>query len=1432
MNAFNAANVDLICDNIFAEKDGSKIIDYEWVFPFAVPVLFIMWRMIHELYTKIPRLVRLCPEETMMEKFGISYSDYEIFRQWTLHFVYEYVGSDSLDVYRKKRISVDFTRIVEKELDKNRMYTKLYYDLGKGLNETNTIRQSIQLERDRFEVTFDFSAIEGMRGMRWNPVQGRMCRVQIENVECECKAEFVPWGAHVQNNGQTTTFLNTDPAYYINVWEPENLKSIKIQGRIHFLELNDVEQMITTIQAQLQNQNAEDGIKHPEKQEVVADGRGKIAAVKKLVKQMIGKEPREEVHGMRNSCMGSVDQFHYEKNTLSLAGWAFDNKYPMKRARIAFYANGKKIQEYPFIVIFRKDVAAALGNPAAEGCGFIFSASVQTAKSLNVFLEYDIEVGTGQFHLGTIPAEAGRGSEDEIWIFPIEDPKSLGNLRFFMKHHLMAKPLVYPESLAKQTIDVIIPVYNGLEYFDKLFAGIEKTRLSYRLIIVDDKSPDPRVKEYLDRYAAAHENVILLRNEQNMGFLPSVNRALAMAENHVALVNTDVEVPEEWLERLMLPIITKEKVATSTPFTTCGTICSFPRFCEDNPIFEEMQLWQIDEVFRKVKPQYPVMPTGIGFCMGMNIHAIRKVGLLDAKTFGKGYGEENDWCQRAIKAGYQNVQADNLFVYHKHGGSFSSEEKRRLLEHNLAELSRKHPNYNRDTAEYCRRDPSRTIRQYAVLKLLNKKLDVPTIVAFDHNLGGGATEYLIEKRRIALSEGYRFITIRYDNPGTKYYLNYEYKSYEIECFSNELETLLEQIQRVDEIWINELVTYQNFYQTLSRIVELKREHKAHLKMLLHDFFFVCPAINLMNAEGKYCGAAEAEVCNQCIPCNKSNACLEYESGSVWRERWKNFLLECDAIIAFSDDTARLFKKVYPDVYHLHVIPHKPHYLPALDKKVKTTNTLNIGLLGVLCYKKGLDVVKQMVSYIEQNQLNIRIKLIGVTDEEIDSPVFSCTGRYTRDQLPRLTMQEDIDVFLIPSIWPETFSYTTSEIMSMNMPVAVFPIGAPVERVQHYAKGLVISKADTETIISEITDFIEHTLQYSQMMIQNKKILFVGEEISFASRYRVEHFREQLIYHGYASEFIQIDEREQIDMSKYAALVFYRCSNRAGVEKLVKLARKLEMAVYYDIDDFIFRYDEISHLHFLTGSEYADFREKTEQIHACMELCDGYFTSTNTLAEQIQKEFPEKPVVINRNCASVEMQVLSHEALEQTDKDPDKICIGYFSGSRTHDQDFEVAEKALKYVLEKYPQVHIKLVGVLSESKLKGMESRTEKLPFMAWQQLPAAIAGIDINLMPLEDSLFQCCKSENKWMEAALVKVPSVMSRNREMELVIENGKTAWLCQTEEEWIQALENLITDEKARRAMGENAYQVVMEHYVTSNTGKDAREELLCSRGFSK
>ena len=157
--------------------------------------------------------------------------------------------------------------------------------------------------------------------------------------------------------------------------------------------------------------------------------------------------------------------------------------------------------------------------------------------------------------------------------------------------------------------------------------------------------------------------------------------------------------------------------------------------------------------------------------------------------------------------------------------------------------------------------------------------------------------------------------------------------------------------RVDEIWINELVTYQNSYGTLERILRLKREQ---VRSSLCFFMISLPFAGSESdrCRRKYCGVPSCEVCDKCIPDNRSNACTEYGTGTLWRTKFREFLSNCDEIRAFSDDTARLFKRAYPDVYNLHVIPHAPHYLPAVKKIKKQQRPLTLVLSAYSATKKA------------------------------------------------------------------------------------------------------------------------------------------------------------------------------------------------------------------------------------------------------------------------------------------------------------------------------------------------------------------------------------------------------------------------------------------------------------------------------------------------
>ena len=1006
------------------------------------------------------------------------------------------------------------------------------------------------------------------------------------------------------------------------------------------------------------------------------------------------------------------------------------------------------------------------------------------------------------------------------------------NLVSWIKSNAIKKPVLHAETDTKTeteierhdyTVDIIIPVYNGFEYLDALFRSLVRTDINYNVYVIDDCSTDERVAEYLRNLAEKDTRITVITNEENLGFVRSVNKAFAVATNHIALLNSDIELPRYWLERLMYPIINLDKVASATPFTNAGTLCSFPHIGKDNKLFGSLSCQETDSAFQHIRPMYRALPTGVGFCMGINKDALSEIGTFDAETFSKGFGEENDWCQRAIKAGYKNVMVENLFIYHKHCGSFTSEEKKELGKQNAKKLLAKHPNYDADTAAFFEKDPLKIVRDFAVMRLADRSKK--TVLVFDHSLGGGATDYIEGKIQLRLAAGVPIIVIRYDMEQWVFSFRFRYKEFDFDYFFDEIEDLQHILNHVDcrEIIVNELVGYPDVYEKLEHILKIKEDHNASLAMHINDFYSICPMINLMNDRYEYCFVPTDDTCNTCIKWHEDDS--NFESISVWRRHWGAFIRSCDDIITFSNDSRMILEKVYGTLDNIKVIPHTVSYIISPEKKYKTTTTINIGLIGVLTIHKGLRIIKEMLRIIRNNKMNVRIKLIGSSKKQVKDKNFSETGKYNKEELPLLSIQNDIDMFFISSLIPETFSYTTEEAIKMGFPVAAFNIGAPVERVALYDKGLVLDTMDAERTLEQMLGYVEEN-PLPESPYLDKRVIFVGEYISFSSRYRVEHFREQLLLQGVASDYIDAKKCDKVIPDRYSVAVIYRCRHTKKIDKFIKSFKGRGQKVYYDIDDLTFDYDRIKDLAFLLDEEYSDFELYTRGIQKCMSLCDGFITSTDSMRAAIKTAFPNVPVVINRNVASLEMACMSLSAVGGVTKNNEKVTMGYFSGSKTHDGDFAIIARTLTSLLEKYDNLCLSIVGCLTLPDIFNIfAERICVTGFIDWRKLPEMIASVDINLMPLEDTFFHACKSENKWMEAALVAVPTVCSFNNELSAVIEDGGTGFLCRTEDEWSQILSNLIENPGLRDEIGKAAHDVVLGKYITTVSGKSALDFIL-------
>ena len=970
---------------------------------------------------------------------------------------------------------------------------------------------------------------------------------------------------------------------------------------------------------------------------------------------------------------------------------------------------------------------------------------------------------------------------------------------------------------AAEPVDVIIPVYNGYDYLVRLFDDILKTNVPCRYIIVDDKSPDERVKELEKKFVSQHENSILIENEQNYGFVKSVNNGLKQSKGHVVLVNTDTELPKEWLERLMEPIFADERIASTTPYTNSGTICSFPNFGVNNHIYLDMDIDKLDSYFRMLKPVYNDMPTGVGFCMGMSRKAIDEIGMLDEESYDRGYCEENDWCQRARKKGYKNVHVDNLFVYHKHGGSFISEEKEKLIKEHLEILKTKFPTYDEQVGKYCRKDPNRESRE--LIQMIIDSNERHSVLYFDHNLGGGATSYLNGKKEEYINNGGCVFVVRNCVERNNYRITFENgsqnKLYE---FPN-LDYLLDLCGLIsfDEIIINETVYYPKLWESLDKISELAKKDNSKLIMLFHDYYPVCPTINLVNNEQKYCGLPGGEKCEECFRSHKYGDFYACDTHEKWVHKWNEFLLKCDEVRTFSEDTLNRIKKVYSGDIKYTLVPHKVEYAYPINKNVKTEDTLNIGLIGAMSVHKGSEFIRAIMEEIDNKKLNIKVKLIGYPVDIIfkNYDCYEVTGAYENAELPKLIYEKDIDIFLIASIWPETFSYTTEEIMKMGIPIAALDMGAPAERIKKYDKGLIIEKDDPSYAIEKIVDFATNKLGINGRTVDYKKVLFVAEYISFSSRYRMEHLKEELLYQGVSGEIIETcNLKNDIDWSSVGALVIYRCRYMEKLPAFMEEAKKHNVPILYDIDDYIYDYDSIKELPFMKDDEYKDFDEYSGLIRKCMDESDKIIVSTENLAATVRKHMPDKPVYVNRNVASAEMLIYSTLAQRKKRVNKKEVVLGYFSGSNTHSADFELISDLLLEFMKTHPNVYLKIVGCLELSAgFNGVSDRILREGFMPWQQLPCAIASVDINLMPLEDTLFHRCKSENKWMEAALVRVPTIASYNDEMELATKDGENIILCRNNDDWNSGLEKLVAYEDVRKDMAQKAFDYVVNNKTT-------------------
>lgn len=606
-------------------------------------------------------------------------------------------------------------------------------------------------------------------------------------------------------------------------------------------------------------------------------------------------------------------------------------------------------------------------------------------------------------------------------------------------------------------IDVVIPVYKGrTETLRCILSALDApVRVPFSVQVIDDASPDPELVEDLRRLSG-RGLFTLHTNAANQGFVRSANRGMGLNQGRdVVLLNSDAEVFGDWLDRLHVAAYRHPRTGTVTPLSNNATICSYPRTLQDNHFPLEIEFAEIDQLAKVHNAGIEVeAPTGHGFCLYLRRDCLSDVGTFDEQGFGMGYGEENDLCQRAMRRGWRNIIAADVYVRHLGSASFQDERPARLRTA-LAEIARRYPSYHADIGRFCALDPLAPARRTLDLQRLRRQVREHNSLLVCHSRGGG-TERQMQAEIVRLeAQGRGIFILRpsatrpghtvLSTPAVRGIPNLPHLSL---SDTAQIVTRLRELG-VDHIEVHSLVDYPP--SASFEVSAIASQLGAPLDVVVHDYENICPRLTLSDLHGVYCGEPDVAGCNRCI--RRHGADFPVHDIARWRAQRGEFLQGARCVRVPDEDVADRLRRYFSDL----VIDVRPHEdplgmpLPVRLGEVpaRFPGRVRVVVPGAISRPKGYEILRQCASRARKENLPLEFVLMGYStdDPQLAAAGVRITGRYDDRQAVQTLRGLDADLVWLPACWPETYSFTLSIALEARVPVVAFDLGAIARRLR-------------------------------------------------------------------------------------------------------------------------------------------------------------------------------------------------------------------------------------------------------------------------------------------------------------------------------------------------------------------------------------------------
>jgi len=641
-------------------------------------------------------------------------------------------------------------------------------------------------------------------------------------------------------------------------------------------------------------------------------------------------------------------------------------------------------------------------------------------------------------------------------------------------------------------VDIIIPVYGAAnELRACLESVVRETR--HRVTLIVDGPQDAAVESVFADFP-----VRILRNPQRLGFVGSVNRGMRETNSDLVLLNSDTIVTPRWIEKLIEAAYSSGDIGTVTPLSNHATLCSVPQAFEENQLPTGFDAASFASVVEKVSQRsYPRIPTGVGFCLYIRRALLDDIGVFDETRFGLGYGEENDFCMRALARGWVHVADDATFIYHAGHRSFGK-SRATLERRGAATLRRLHPRYLPTIAAFMKSDPLADVRARIAGAITPSSARKRRIVHLVHGwppfqqAGTELYAYWLARQQQAADEvsvyaraseparahgeavelldggiRVRLVTNNFTarNPFRRNAIRDRLLERDFERFLNQ--------QNPDLLHIHHLAGHAF---SLARVA---RRLGIPIVLQIQDWWFLCARVNLFDRDGNRCTGPGFDKCARCVtltnvaPSPITNRLLHAARRSAARAAIDSADVYVAGSEAIRDDYVRAGAIDASKPFH--VIPYGINVTAQTSPRLPARRPIRFGYVGSIAPHKGVHVAVDAMRGLEGATMHIWGDAAAFPDYASDlkrrgNDAIVFEGRF--DESAREQVFASMDILLVPSIGLESFGLAAREAMACGVPVLASAGGALSEMFAPGDGGEFFPSGDVAALRSILQRVIE------------------------------------------------------------------------------------------------------------------------------------------------------------------------------------------------------------------------------------------------------------------------------------------------------------------------------------------------------------------------